>query len=154
MRGSPGPLAVALAVVAACAPGPPPSAPKPAAASDAWARASWEERHDTMTFAVLPNMARLFQRFDGARYPTTTCRTCHGADAEAVHYAMPHGLPALDPGHLPDGHDPDPRRARLAQLMIEEVTPQMADLIDVPVDDGPSRQRFCFRCHPSSARAP
>jgi hypothetical protein len=106
-----------------------------------------------MTFAVLPNMARLFQRFAGSAYPNMTCRTCHGADAEAVHYAMPHGLPALDPGHVPDAHDPDPRRARIAKFMIEEVTPQMADLIDVPPYDPRTRQGFhCFRCHPAKER--
>ena len=106
-----------------------------------------------MTFAVLPNMARAFQRFDGSVYPTMTCRTCHGADAEAVHYAMPHGLPALNPEHLPDGHDADPRVARIARFMIDEVTPQMADLIEVPPHDPATKQGFnCFRCHPAEGR--
>jgi hypothetical protein len=106
-----------------------------------------------MTFSVLPNMARTFQRFEGSQYPTMTCRTCHGADAEAVHYAMPHGLPGLDPDHVPDGHDADPRIARIARFMIDEVTPQMADLIEVPLRDPSTKQGFdCFRCHPAAGR--
>ena len=111
---------------------------------------TWEDRHDAMTFLVLPNMARLFQRFEGAAYPTMTCRTCHGADAEDVGYKMPHGLPALDPAHLPDGHDPDPRRARLAQFMIDQVAPQMAELVgDASHENGPARTFSCFGCHPT-----
>lgn len=119
---------------------------------------SWEERHDTMTFLVLPNMARLFQRFDGSLYPTLTCRTCHGQDAEEVRYKMPHGLTALDPAHLPDSLDPDPRRARIEKFMTEEVTPEMADLLGVPVLHGPLRAPHdprkssgfsCFNCHPA-----
>jgi hypothetical protein len=90
-----------------------------------------------MTFTVLPNMGRLFQRFEGKAAPDLTCRTCHGADAERVAYAMPHGLPALDPRRMPDPS------GRVARFMAEEVTPQMADLLGV------DRARFtCFHCHP------
>jgi hypothetical protein len=111
---------------------------------------TWEERHDAMTFLVLPNMARLFERFEGTPYPTLTCRSCHGDDAEAVQYRMPHGLPALDPDHLPGAGDADPRTARLARFMIEEVTPQMADLVGVPLQDGRTGGGFsCFNCHPA-----
>jgi hypothetical protein len=103
-----------------------------------------------MTFLVLPNMARLFQRFDGSPYPNLTCRTCHGQDAEEVRYKMPHGLPALDPAHLPDSSDPDPRRARVARFMIEEVTPGMADLLATPPYDPRTKSGFsCFDCHPA-----
>ena len=104
---------------------------------------TWEDRHDVMTFAVLPNMARAFQRFDGSTDPDMTCATCHGPDAELVHYAMPHGLPALDPKRLPDPKGPDPRQARMAKFMIEEVTPAMADLLGAP------RGFSCFNCHPT-----
>jgi hypothetical protein len=122
---------------------------------------SWEDRHDVMTFAVLPNMARTFQRFNGSADPDMTCATCHGADAEGVKYAMPHGLPALDPARMPDPDGPDPREARMAKFMIEEVTPAMADLLGVPpaarvaragrVDRGadPKGAFSCFNCHPS-----
>jgi hypothetical protein len=111
---------------------------------------SWEERHDVMTFAVLPNMARLFQRFHGSADPDMTCATCHGLDAELVRYAMPHGLPALDPARLPDPNGPDPREARMAKFMIDEVTPAMADLLGIRAADRDAKHRFsCFNCHPS-----
>ena len=143
-----------LGLLAACggASGGPARQPPLAAAAgnDSWARASWEDRHDAMTFLVLPNMARLFQRHAGAAFPTLTCRTCHGPDAEEVHYKMPHGLPALDPAHLPAADDPDPGRARTARFMEEEVTPQMADLLGEAAHDPRTNAGFsCFRCHPA-----
>jgi hypothetical protein len=90
-----------------------------------------------MTFLVLPNMGRLLQRFEGKASPDLTCRTCHGADAEQVAYAMPHGLPALDARDMPDASRP------IVRFMTDEVTPTMADLLGV------DRGRFtCFGCHP------
>jgi hypothetical protein len=90
-----------------------------------------------MTFLVHPNLARLFQHHDGKSVPDMTCRTCHGADAEQVGYAMPRGLPALDPAHMPDPGTPT------ARFMTSEVTPTMADLLGV------DRRSFsCFGCHP------
>jgi hypothetical protein len=122
---------------------------------DDWSAATWEDRHDTMTFLVLPNMARLFQRFDGSRYPEMTCRTCHGADAEAMQYKMPHGLRALDPAHLPSANAPNPDEARVAKFMIEQVTPQMAELLGLAVYDPNNRRGFsCFACHPRQGAVP
>lgn len=128
------------------------TAPRPdsVASADRWSSLSWEERHDRMTWLVHPNMAKLFQRFEGTPYPTLTCRTCHGPDAEQVQYKMPHGLPALDPAHLPDPTAGGPD-ARIAKFMIEEVTPQMADLLGAPRRDPRTGRGFdCFGCHPSA----
>jgi hypothetical protein len=142
--------ALSLAMATSCRGSAPPASPERGAARDEWSALSWEDRHDKMTFAVLPNMARAFQRFDGAADPTMTCATCHGADAELVHYAMPHGLPALDPAHLPDRNAADPREAKIARFMFDEVTPAMADLVGVSPYDPATRRGFsCFNCHPS-----
>jgi hypothetical protein len=146
-----------LACVASChvtstsARGSDPAAAPHAGRSDpAWNALSWEERHDVMTFAVLPNMASLFQRFRGTPAPDMTCRTCHGEDAERVGYAMPHGLPALDPRRMPDPGARDAKEAKMAKFMTEEVTPAMADLLHVPRSGPGNRQGFsCFKCHPS-----
>lgn len=136
-----------LTIVVACRA----RAPEPAPTAEAWRTMSWEDRHDVMTFAVLPNMARLFQRFQRSPDPDMTCATCHGADAELVHYAMPHGLPALDPARMPDPNGPDPREARMAKFMFDEVTPAMADLLGVRAasNGNPGHGLSCFNCHPS-----
>jgi hypothetical protein len=120
-------------------------------AEDTWATLSWEDRHDQMTFEVLPSMAELFQTFDGAPYPELTCRTCHGKDAEEVHYKMPHGLPPLDPAHMPEPGTHD-RTARLTRFMIEEVLPKMVALLDTrPYDPVTKRGFGCFKCHPTTS---
>jgi len=102
---------------------------------------SWEDRHDTMTFLVLPQMARAFQRFEGKPYPDLTCLSCHGENAEDVRYRMPNG-PALDPKRLPGKDSPDPHVAKIAAFMIDEVTPSLAEMLEKP-DVG------CFTCHVS-----
>jgi hypothetical protein len=50
---------------------------------------------------------------------------------------MPHGLPALDPAHMPDPHD------AVVRFMTGEVAPTMADLVGI------DRAHFsCCDCHP------
>jgi hypothetical protein len=144
-----GALLGAVAATACHAMGPGPAAPRAAV----YRAPTWEERHDVMTFAVLPNMARMFQRFDGSADPDMTCATCHGPDAELVHYAMPRGLPALDPTRMPDPDAHNPAEARMAKFMIEEVTPSMARMLGVP-EGRPATSHAgggfsCFNCHPS-----
>jgi hypothetical protein len=144
-----GPWLICLASACAGASGSARPASTGGAAPDGWAPLSWEDRHDTMTFAVLPNMARTFQRFHRTKDPEMTCRTCHGPDAEKVAYAMPHGLPALDPAHMPSLSS-DPTEAKTARFMAEEVAPQMAEILGVPPYDPSTKKGFsCFNCHPA-----
>jgi len=120
------------------APAPAVTAAKPTEA-DAWSRASWTERHATMTWGVLPSMARTFQQFERSEVPRLTCRTCHGANAEERNYQMPNAsLAALDPARLPR-----PESSPIARFMHEEVVPEMRDLLESP-------RLSCFQCHPSS----
>jgi hypothetical protein len=119
-------------------------------AEQGWNTLTWEERHDVMTFAVLPNMARTFQRFEGTAAPEMTCATCHGVDAEAAGYSMPRSLPPLDPARMPNSGASDPKEARMAKFMTDEVTPAMADLLGLPRYDPQTKRGFsCFSCHPS-----
>jgi len=116
---------------------------------DDFSAMSWEDRHDQMTWVVLPTMARSFQKFERSRDATLTCRSCHGPDPESVAYRMPRDLPALDPDHLPTASDVG-ERGRTARFMIETVTPTMADLLGEPSYDAKTRQGFgCFKCHPA-----
>jgi len=141
---------VAAALVAACgatqAPAsttrapvtPASSAHGPAPSNDEWASLSWEERHDVMTWSLLPAMMPVMQRTFATKDPELTCRTCHGANAEAVAYKMPNGLPPLDPAHLPTG--------KIADAMRRDVTPLLSDIL--------SKAETCFSCHPSAKGAP
>lgn len=96
-----------------------------------------------MTFLVLPEMARAFQRFEGKPYPDLTCLSCHGENAEKIQYRMPNG-PPLDPARLPRRESPDPREAKLAAFMLDEVTRSMAEMLGKADVD-------CFTCHVSKA---
>jgi hypothetical protein len=140
------------ALMAACAapvpaktgaPSPPPNATAATAiASDDWSKADWEDRHATMTWGVLPTMARKFQHFEKSAVPRLTCRTCHGADAEDRNYKMPNAsLAALSPTNLPK-----PESSPIARFMHEEVVPEMRELTGSPT-------LSCFQCHPQSGVA-
>ncbi len=121
---------------------------------DAWASSTWEERHDVMTWALLPNLGRTFQSFRGEREPSLACTTCHGEDAERVNYKMPNGLPALDPEHMPSEASKDPHEARMAKVMRERVMPQAIAILEtVPYDPRTKKGFSCFSCHPSTKEA-
>ncbi len=137
--------AVLIAFVLACgahAPEPRAVVPSGAAANDAWTSASWVDRHATMTFTVLPNMARLWQSFDRDPWPDVRCTTCHGDDAEAVAYKMPSdAVPALDPAHMPSVDSKDADEAKITRFMKDKVVPEMNELMG-------TTQVTCFSCHP------
>jgi len=101
-----------------------------------------------MQDVVLPEMAKVFQRFDGKLSAGLTCRTCHGGDAEEARFRMPRALPALSASHLPDGMSAGPM-AHVARFMWSEVTPRMAELLGVePYDRRTGRGFGCLNCHP------
>ncbi len=118
-----------------------PRGSKPAP-DDEWSKLSFEERHGVMTFTVLPNMARAWRDFRGtkdphrgeaAEPPAMTCRTCHGANAEAVNYRMPNpSLQPIDPARIPPGP--------VAQFMKEKMVPEMRELTGAPALE-------CNTCH-------
>jgi hypothetical protein len=110
---------------------------------DGWATQSWEDRHDTMTWTVLPNMARLVQEFEGTALPELSCFTCHGPNGERLKYAMPSGLPALDPNHMPERDSANPREAKYAAFMQDQVVPRFSHMTDNP-------NVSCFTCHPKA----
>ncbi len=132
-----------IATLAACGGNaPPPKNVGHQNKAPSWPALSWEDRHEVMTFTVLPNMGKTWQAFTKSDAPTLTCRTCHGQNAEDVKYKMPNpNLPPLDPEHLPRKDSSDANEARWATFMIDEVVPQMIDLIDPPPTFG------CFNCH-------
>jgi len=106
------------------------------AAKDEWSTQSFVEKHETMTFVVLPNMARSFAKFRGDKVPKLRCVSCHGENAEQVKYRMPNdSVRALDPNQMP-GVDDGP----WPKFMIEEVMPAMKQMTGDP-------NLTCFSCH-------
>jgi len=78
----------------------------------------------------------------------------HGENAERVQYRMPATLAPLDPAKMPDPSARDPKEAKMAKFMTDEVTPQMAGILGVPIFDPATGRGFsCFNCHPTATRS-
>jgi hypothetical protein len=110
------------------------------------------ERHGLMSWTVLPNLARLFQREEATTYPELSCARCHGEAAEVRHFAMPSALPALSDDAIegaagvPDGVTDE--RSRQLRFMRDVVVPRFDHLIR-----GGGRTT-CRSCHPRPAPRP
>ena len=124
----------ALAIAALSCATPAPSPPKPSV-HDGWAPMSFVDKHEVMTFTVLPELGRAFMEFKGAKVAKLRCTSCHGANAEAVHYQMPNGLDPLDPDDMPKKSD-----GPMPAFMIDTVLPQMKEITGDPT-------LTCFSCH-------
>ena len=134
--------AAALLLALACGHAKPVAAPATPPAEDTWSKSSFVDRHATMTFTVLPNMARLWQAVDDDPWPDLRCTSCHGEKAEEIAYRMPSdAVPALDPAHMPRADSPDADEAKITRFMTDKVVPEMKELMG-------TSQVTCFSCHP------
>jgi len=115
---------------------------------------SFAQRDAFMRAVVLPEMTKTFSAFD-AKFANMTCETCHGAGVAAGTYAMPNPqievLPGSEEAFIE--YNKDPEHAKWSQFMIDEVWPQMADLLQVaPFDPATAPMGFsCSNCHTHSA---
>jgi hypothetical protein len=111
---------------------------------------NFEQRREFMTDIILPEMQRTFVEFE-AEFATMTCATCHGGGASDGTYAMPSpDLPRLPPTEEAFiEYVKDPEHARWSQFMMDDVWPQMIDLLDVePFDPMKNLTGFsCSNCH-------
>lgn len=122
-----------------------------AAACGEEAPASYEDmdfaqREAFMHEVVLPEMRATFVEFD-AKFAAMTCATCHGQGAADGTYAMPSPqlprLPASEEEFLE--YVKDPEHGRWSQFMVDEVWPQMGELLELPMFD-PVKQPDGFSC--------
>jgi hypothetical protein len=116
----------------------------------AYEEMNFEQRHAFMTDVVLPEMKETFVAFD-PKFQDMTCATCHGSGATDGSYAMPSGdiprLPATEEAFYE--YIKDPEHGKWSQWMMDEVWPQMADLLQVPVFDHEKNPTgfSCSNCH-------
>lgn len=111
---------------------------------------NFAQRRVFMEEVVLPEMTELFVAFD-PKFAGMTCATCHGDGAADGTYAMPSPqlpvLPGTEEAYAE--YVKDPEHARWSQFMLDEVWPQMADLLDVETYDPKTRPHglSCTSCH-------
>jgi cytochrome c553 len=149
-------LSIALCLfVTACGggdDGEPATTPEPTAYKDM----SFDQRAAFMTKVVLPEMQETFVAFD-AKFESMSCATCHGAGATDGTYAMPSPeIAPLPPEEEFAEYMMDPEHAKWGQFMLDEVWPQMAKLLQVPVYDPATHTDgfSCANCHTVKSVAP
>ncbi|WAS96851.1 hypothetical protein [Nannocystis punicea] len=112
---------------------------------------NFAQRYEFMSEVVLPQMQETFVRFD-AKYESMTCATCHGEGASDGSFAMPSPqlplLPASEEAFF-EYLEEDPEHLRWSNFMAEEVWPDMAELLEVPVYDPKAAPTgfSCSNCH-------
>lgn len=134
------------------APAAAPAAAEPAGAIN-WATMSKEQRKDYMKTVVMPQMKQTFLAFNGDRYRTMTCVTCHGEGATDGRFTMPNPkLPKLP--NSPDGFQKlMAAKPEIMQFMATKVKPQMAQLLGMPEFTPENKNGFgCFACHTKEAQ--
>jgi hypothetical protein len=126
----------------------------------AWKDMSFKQRRAYMKAAVEPTMKPIFQAFDGKKFKTFKCETCHGDDGADRKYKMPsndiHPLPNT-PEAFQAKVKSEPTWPKFTKFMAEEVEPAMGKLLDVPVFDPkkPVEGAFgCAKCHKLEAAKP
>ncbi len=135
--------AAAPAVSASAAP----VASAPSGPNPPWDAMTKEQKTDYMKTAVMPKMKAEFQAFDGTKYASFGCRTCHGKGAKAGTFKMPNpDLPKLSPADNFKKHmDAKPD---LTKFMMQKVVPDMAAVLGEHPYDPATQQGFgCFDCH-------
>jgi hypothetical protein len=107
----------------------------------------FEQRMAFMQDVVLPQMTEVFVAFD-AKFEGMDCKTCHGDGATDGSFAMPSPqlpvLPGTEEAFLEFAKDPE--HARWSQFMFEQVSSQMASLLQIPQFD-PMTNTGEFSCH-------
>ena len=141
----------------------PPTDPGPGSSSDAGSAAaagsgsgsgsgtfdfdklSYDEKRAFMKEHVVPTMKPLFQNFDGDKFASVGCKTCHGKEPQKSKYKMPSpDLPKLDFAAIKAGK----QKPEMAKWMSEVVKPEMAKLLQQPEMSTSNPDGFgCLECH-------
>jgi hypothetical protein len=115
----------------------------------AYEEMNFEQRHAFMSDVVLPEMKKTFVAFD-PKFEDMSCATCHGSGATDGSYAMPSSDIPLLPATEEEFYEyvKDPEHGKWSMWMMEEVWPQMADLLQIPVYSETNPTGFsCSNCH-------
>ena len=134
-------------LVPACSGGPD-AASAEGSAPSAYAEMNFAQRYLFMNDVVMPDMRDAFVAFD-AKFANMSCATCHGKGASNGSFAMPSAditvLPTEE--QFPE-YVKDPKHARWAQFMLDQVWPKMAALLKAPMYDPVTHAGFsCANCH-------
>ncbi len=126
----------------------------------AWKDMTFAQKKAYMKAAVTPTMKPIFQTFDGKKFKTFNCVSCHGADGADRKFKMPsndiHPLPNT-PEAFQAKLKSEPTWPKWTEFMAQKVEPAMGKLLDLPIFDpkNPVKGAFgCANCHKLEAATP
>lgn len=126
----------------------------------AWKEMTFAQKKAYMKAAVTPTMKPIFQTFDGKKFKTFNCATCHGEDGADRKFKMPsngiHPLPNTAEAFQAKLKE-EPTWPKWTEFMSQKVEPAMGKLLDLPVFDPkkPVKGAFsCANCHKLEAATP
>ena len=126
----------------------------------AWKDMTFEQKKAYMKAAVTPTMKPIFQAFDGKKFKTFNCVSCHGADGADRKFKMPsndiHPLPNTEEAFKAK-LKAEPTWPKWTEFMAQKVEPAMGKLLDLPVFNPkqPVKGAFgCANCHKLEAATP
>jgi mono/diheme cytochrome c family protein len=126
----------------------------------AWKDMTFQQKKAYMKEAVTPTMKPIFQAFDGKKFKTFNCVTCHGNDGADRKFKMPsndiHPLPNTEAAFAAKLKS-EPTWPKWTEFMAQKVEPAMGKLLDLPVFDPkkPVKGAFgCANCHKLEAATP
>jgi mono/diheme cytochrome c family protein len=126
----------------------------------AWKDMTFEQKKAYMKASVTPTMKPIFQTFDGKKFKTFNCASCHGADGAERKFKMPsndiHPLPNTAEAFQAKLKT-EPTWPKWTEFMSQKVEPAMGKLLDLPVFDPkkPVKGAFgCANCHKLEAAKP
>jgi cytochrome c553 len=104
---------------------------------------STKDKAAFMKAKVSPEMGKVFQAHDSAKYANFSCKTCHGKDMK------PKPVDALPELHMKDGKLlENDKMPEMVKFMHEDVVPKMAELFGKPPYDPKTNSGFgCGGCH-------
>ena len=119
----------------------------------AWKAMKKNQKAKYMEKVVVPHMEPLFQAFDGKKFATFNCETCHGGGAEDGTYELPNpdifALPTTPEGFGKLMAD----KGEWMKFMGGQVKPEMAKLLGLEEFEpkAPKPDTFsCGACHTSA----
>jgi len=115
----------------------------------AWKDMTFAQKKSYMKVAVMPTMKPIFQAFDGKKFKTFNCETCHGSDGADRKFKMPSNDIKPLP-NTPEGFQAklkaEPTWPKWTEFMAQKVEPAMGKLLDVPVFDPKKPVKGAFSC--------
>ncbi|MEM9068524.1 MAG: hypothetical protein AAGE52_08455 [Myxococcota bacterium] len=120
-----------------------------------WEAMSLEERGQYMGQVVLPYFREIFQEYDGERYASFGCQTCHGANMNERNFAMPNPdiLPLHDSG-TPEQRQMVEDHPTMVRFMFNHVVPAARSAVGGDPYDAETGEGFgCYDCHTHAERS-